>query len=82
MTGILCGDGCVVCGKCYNLMSTSTVRTHRFCASAALSDPVAHNHLRVQASRAFVWLEAGVNVLVRPYGVLPTEPGASIIEVH
>lgn len=55
MTGILCGDGCVVCGKCYNLMSTSTARTHRFCpsASAALSDPVAHNHLRVQASRAF-----------------------------
>ena len=28
-----------------------------------------------------VWSEAGVNVLVRPYGVLPTEPGAGIIEV-
>jgi phosphatidylinositol kinase/protein kinase (PI-3 family) len=28
-----------------------------------------------------VWAEAGVNVLVRPYGVLPTEPGAGIIEV-
>ena len=30
---------------------------------------------------ARVWSEAGVNVLVRPYGVLPTEPGAGIIEV-
>ncbi len=28
-----------------------------------------------------VWAEAGVNVLVRPYGILPTEPGAGIIEV-
>jgi phosphatidylinositol kinase/protein kinase (PI-3 family) len=28
-----------------------------------------------------VWAEAGVDVLVRSYGVLPTEPGAGIIEV-